>query len=103
VLVRVKRPNVAEQPPGSGFVPEMLPRRGDITVVKRTIGAFYGTGLAGQLRVCRGNGGHGWNRYDDGGRVDSPCGIGSRIRGGFASDAMSGMTPQEHEHALLDR
>ena len=50
VVVRVERPNVAEQPPGSEFVPEMAPQAGDIEVVKRTVGAFYGTGLAERLR-----------------------------------------------------
>src|SRR3954454_21379941 len=50
VLVRVERPNVAVEPPGSGVVPEMEPRTGDSVVVKRTIGAFYGTGSAEQLR-----------------------------------------------------
>src|SRR5690348_584865 len=50
VLVRVDRPGVVEQPPGSGFVPEMEPQPGDIIVVKQTIGGFYGTGLADQLR-----------------------------------------------------
>lgn len=101
VLVRVERPNVAEQPPGSGFVPEMLPRTGDITVVKRTIGAFYGTDLAGQLReravetvVMAG--------------IATTMGVESTARAAsdhgfevvFASDAMSGMTTLEHEHAL---
>lgn len=39
VLVRVERPGVADQPPGSGLVPG-LARHGDIEIVKRTIGAF---------------------------------------------------------------
>lgn len=101
VLVRVDRPNVAEQPPGSGFVPELEPQPGDITVVKRTVGAFYGTGLAEQLRqrsvqtvVMTG--------------IATTMGVESTARAAsdhgfeviFARDAMSGMTAVEHEHAL---
>ena len=37
VLVRVERPNVTEQPPGSGLFPEMAPREGDIEVIKREV------------------------------------------------------------------
>ncbi|TWF90585.1 isochorismatase family protein, partial [Kitasatospora viridis] len=36
VLVRVERPNVAEQPPGSDFA-DGLVHDGDLVVVKRTI------------------------------------------------------------------
>jgi nicotinamidase-related amidase len=101
VLVRVERPGVAEQPPGSGFVPEVQPRADDITVVKRTIGAFYGTGLAEQLRrrkvqtvVMAG--------------LATTMGVESTARAAsdygfevlFASDAMSGPTTLEHEHAV---
>ncbi|WP_089248638.1 isochorismatase family protein [Asanoa hainanensis] len=101
VLVRVDRPGVAEQPPGSGFVPELEPRPGDITVVKQTIGAFYGTGLADQLReravrtvVLTG--------------LATTMGVESTGRAAadhgfevvFAADAMSGMTATEHDHAL---
>lgn len=101
VLVRVDRPGVAEQPPGSGFVPEMEPQAGDITVVKQTIGAFYGTGLADQLRergvqavVMTG--------------IATTMGVESTARAAsdhgfdviFAADAMSGVTAAEHDHAL---
>lgn len=101
VLVRVERPNVAEQPPGSGFVPEMAPLPGDITIVKRTIGAFYGTDLADRLRernvetvVMAG--------------LATTMGVESTARAAadhgfevvFAADAMSGVTALEHEHAL---
>ncbi|MFB9234823.1 isochorismatase family protein [Plantactinospora siamensis] len=101
VLVRVDRPGVTEQPPGSGFVPELRPQDGDITVVKRTIGAFYGTDLADRLRqraidtvVMAG--------------LATTMGVESTARAAadhghelvFASDAMSGMTAEEHEHAL---
>ncbi|MEX1657595.1 isochorismatase family protein [Streptomyces pseudovenezuelae] len=49
VLVRVERPGVTEQPPGSGLVPG-LAHPGDIEIVKRTIGAFQGTDLDARLR-----------------------------------------------------
>ena len=51
VPVRVERPGVAEQPPGSGFVPEAAPRPGDLEIVKRTLGAFHRTGLDDALRA----------------------------------------------------
>jgi nicotinamidase-related amidase len=101
VLVRVDRPGLAEQPPGSGFVPEIQPQFGDITVVKQTIGAFYGTNLADQLRgrnvqtvVMTG--------------IATTMGVESTARAAsdhgfdvvFVADAMSGMTAAEHDHAL---
>jgi nicotinamidase-related amidase len=101
VLVRVDRPDVTEQPPGSGFVPELEPQRGDIAVVKRTIGAFYGTGLADQLRE------RGVQTVVMAG-IATTMGVESTARAAsdhgfeviFAADAMSGMTAAEHEHAL---
>ncbi|MFD2767987.1 isochorismatase family protein [Micromonospora eburnea] len=101
VLVRVDRPNVAEQPPGSGFVPEMEPQPGDIAVVKHTVGAFYGTGLADRLRE------RGVSTVVMTG-LATTMGVESTARAAsdhgfeviFAADAMSGMTAAEHEHAL---
>ena len=101
VLVRVERPNVAEQPPGSGFVPELEPRDGDVVVVKRTIGAFYGTGLADRLRE------RGVGTVVLAG-LATTMGVESTARAAadhgfdviFAADAMSGVTAAEHEHAL---
>ncbi|MEV6633071.1 isochorismatase family protein [Actinoplanes sp. NPDC051470] len=101
VLVRVERPNVATQPPGSGFVPEMRPRDGDVVVVKRTIGAFYGTGLAERLTE------RGVTTVIMAG-LATTMGVESTARAAadhgfgvvFASDAMSGVTAAEHEHAL---
>ncbi|MFJ8577956.1 isochorismatase family protein [Micromonospora sp. NPDC093277] len=101
VLVRVERPGVAEQPPGSGFVPEMQPEPGDITIVKRAVGAFYGTGLAEQLRE------RGVNTVVMTG-IATTMGVESTARAAsdhgfevvFVADAMTGMTAQEHEHAL---
>src|SRR3954454_304715 len=97
----VERPNVAEQPAGSGFVPEMAPRDGDIEVVKRTIGAFYGTGLAQRLRE------RGVDTVVMAG-LATTMGVESTARAAadhgfdvvFAADAMSGMTAAEHDHAL---
>jgi len=101
VLVRVDRPNVTEQPPGSGFVPEMQPQPGDIAIVKNTIGAFYGTGLAERLRA------RGVDTVVMTG-IATTMGVESTARAAsdhgfkvvFASDAMSGMTTAEHDHAL---
>ncbi|WP_045745317.1 isochorismatase family protein [Actinoplanes rectilineatus] len=101
VLVRVERPGVVEQPPGSGFVPELTPREGDVVVVKRTIGAFYGTGLAEELRarsvetvVLAG--------------IATTMGVESTGRAAadhgfavtFVEDAMTGLTAAEHHHAV---
>jgi len=101
VVVRVERPHVVEQPPGSGLVPEMAPQQGDIEVVKRTIGAFYGTGLAERLRE------RGIDTVVMAG-LATTMGVESTARAAadhgfevvFAADAMSGMTAAEHEHAL---
>ncbi|WP_433368080.1 isochorismatase family protein [Actinoplanes sp. CA-142083] len=101
VLVRAERPRVASQPPGSGFVPELQPQDGDIVIVKRTIGAFYGTGLAERLRD------RGIDTVIMAG-LATTMGVESTARAAadhdfevlFASDAMSGMTAVEHEHAL---
>ncbi|MFI9200503.1 isochorismatase family protein [Streptomyces sp. NPDC053048] len=49
VVVRVERPGLAEQPPGSGLL-EGIAEAGDIEIVKRTVGAFHGTGLDDRLR-----------------------------------------------------
>jgi nicotinamidase-related amidase len=101
VPVRVERPNVAEQPPGSGFVPELTPQPGDIEIVKRTIGAFYRTGLSDALEN------QGVDTVVLAG-LATTMGVESTARAAadhgfevvFASDAMSGMTAAEHEHAL---
>jgi nicotinamidase-related amidase len=79
----------------------MQPRRGDITVVKHTIGAFYGTGLADHLRE------RGVDTVIMTG-LATTMGVESTARAAsdhgfeviFAGDAMSGMTAAEHEHAL---
>ena len=48
VWVRVERPGVDPQPPGSHLA--VTPQQGDLEIVKHTWGAFQGTGLDGVLR-----------------------------------------------------
>ncbi|MQM25464.1 cysteine hydrolase family protein [Glycomyces albidus] len=45
VWVRVERPNVDEQPPGSGLDEACAPLEGEPVVVKRALSAFHETGL----------------------------------------------------------
>ncbi|SDL00442.1 isochorismatase family protein [Streptomyces indicus] len=100
VQVRVDRPHVAEQPPGSGFA-EGLVQEGDIVVVKRTIGAFYGTGLDARLREC------GVDTLVMAGLVTT-MGVESTARAAadhgyeveFVADAMSAPAADEHEFAV---
>ncbi|MFB7781170.1 isochorismatase family protein [Streptomyces vinaceus] len=100
VMVRVKRPNVAEQPPGSGFAEDLV-EDGDIVVVKRTIGAFYGTGLDEQLHKL------GVNTVVLAGLVTT-MGVESTARAAadhgyeleFVADAMSGLAADEHEFSV---
>jgi nicotinamidase-related amidase len=99
-LVRVDRPNVAEQPPGSDLV-DGLAEVGDILVVKRTIGAFHGTDLHERLQersvttlVLAG--------------LVTTMGVESTARAAsdlgyeleFVEDAMSGLATDEHEMAV---
>ncbi|MFE2165327.1 isochorismatase family protein [Streptomyces sp. NPDC059447] len=100
VLVRVERPNVAEQPPGSGLV-EGLARPGDIEIVKRTVGAFHATGLDEELRA------RGVDRLVLAGLVTT-MGVESTARAAsdhgyeveFVEDAMSAFAADEHEFAV---
>jgi nicotinamidase-related amidase len=100
VLVRVERPNVAEQPAGSELV-QGLAQAGDLLVVKRTVGAFYGTGLDAQLRQ------HEVDRLVLAGLVTN-MGVESTARAGsdhgyeleFVEDAMSGLAEDEHVFAV---
>lgn len=50
VYVRVERPGVDAQPPGSELAAECAPEPGDLQIVKRTLGAFHHTGLDEALR-----------------------------------------------------
>ncbi|MEU4780707.1 isochorismatase family protein [Micromonospora sp. NPDC023633] len=100
VQVRVERPGVAEQPPGSGFA-EGLVEPGDVVVVKRTVGAFHGTDLDEQLRL------RGVDTLVLAGLVTT-MGVESTARAAsdhgyeleFVADAMSGLAADEHEFAV---
>ena len=100
VLVRVERPNVAEQPPGSGFV-DGLEHESDVVVVKHTIGAFHETDLHERLRS------RGVAVLALAG-VATNLGVESTARAAsdhgyellFIEDAMSALTAKEHDAAL---
>ncbi|MBO1330705.1 isochorismatase family protein [Streptomyces sp. VRA16 Mangrove soil] len=100
VLVRVDRPNVTEQPPGSDFAHDLV-QGDDVVVVKRTIGAFYGTDLDEQLRK------RGVDTVVLAGLVTT-MGVESTARAAadhgyeveFVADAMSGLAADEHEFAV---
>lgn len=100
VLVRVERPDMDVQPPGSGFV-SGLEGEGDVIVVKRTVGTFQSTDLHEQLRrrgvemlVLAG--------------IATNMGVESTAREGadlgyrllFVEDAMTALTAQEHSAAI---
>lgn len=101
VLVHTERPNVAEQPPGGGLAAELVPEESDIVVVKRTVGALHGTGLADALRD------RGADTLVLVGLATS-MGVESTARAAsdagfqlvFPADAMSGMTAAEHENSV---
>ncbi|MFF3935933.1 isochorismatase family protein [Streptomyces phaeofaciens] len=100
VLVRVERPGIAEQPPGSGLVAGLL-KDGDVEIVKRTIGAFQGTGLDARLRE------HGVTTLVFGG-IATNLGVESTARAAgdlgydlvFVEDAMTAFTEAEHEASV---
>ncbi|MGW1808110.1 isochorismatase family protein [Streptomyces sp. NPDC002078] len=100
VLVRVERPSVAEQPSGSGLVPG-LAGPGDLEVVKRSIGAFQGTGLDEHLRE------RGVTTLVFGG-IATNLGVESTARAAadlgydlvFVEDAMAAFTAAEHEASV---
>lgn len=100
VAVRVERPNVEAQPPGSELAPAVA-KLADTVVVKRSIGGFYGTDLDEVLRrfgartlVMAG--------------VMTNLGVESTARAAsdhgydlvFAEDAMSALSAAEHEAAV---
>jgi nicotinamidase-related amidase len=100
VLVRVERQGVPEQPPGSGLVAG-LAADDDIEIVKRTIGAFQGTGLDERLRE------RGVTTVVFGG-VATNLGVESSARAAgdlgydlvFVEDAMAALTAPEHEASV---
>ncbi|MEY9995729.1 nicotinamidase-related amidase [Streptomyces sp. V4I8] len=100
VLVRVERAGTAEQPPGSGLVRGLL-TDGDLEIVKRTIGAFQGTGLDDRLRQ------RGITTLVFGG-IATNLGVESTARAAadlgydlvFVEDAMAAFTAAEHEASV---
>lgn len=100
VAVRVDRPNVTEQPPGSGFAPGVA-EESDIQIVKGTIGAFHGTGLDEGLRD------RGVKTLVMAG-IATNLGVESTARWAsdlgyhlvFVEDAMTAFTAEEHEAAV---
>ncbi|MDT9693356.1 isochorismatase family protein [Streptomyces sp. P9(2023)] len=100
VHIRVERPNVASQPPGSDLVPSLV-HPGDHVVVKRTIGGFQDTGLHELLAA------HDVTTVVFGG-IATNLGVESTARAAcdlgyetvFAEDAMTGLTAEEH-HASV--
>lgn len=97
VRVAEERSDVAVQPPGSDFG-EDLARPGDVLVVKRTVGAFHGTGLDRRLRDL------GVDTLVFGGLVTT-MGVESTARAAsdhgyeveFVADAMSAFEAGEHD------
>ncbi len=92
----------ASPAPGwSNFVPEISPQPGDITILKRQWGAFYGTELECQLR----------RRKIDTiilGGIATPMGVESTARDAyergfqqvFVEDAMAARTEAVHRHVV---
>lgn len=100
VAVRVDRPNVAKQPPGSELHPRVA-AVADEVITKRTVGAFHGTPLHALLQakaistlVFAG--------------IATNMGVESTARAAsdlgyeliFAEDAMTALTTPEHEAAV---
>ncbi|MER7844036.1 isochorismatase family protein [Kitasatospora sp. NPDC096077] len=100
VAVRVERPGVAEQPPGSELSAE-VEAVADEVVVKRTIGAFQGTGLH-ELLQARGV------RTLVFTGIATNLGVESSARAAadhgyrlvFVEDAMTGLTEAEHRASV---
>ncbi|MEU6367416.1 isochorismatase family protein [Streptomyces sp. NPDC046931] len=100
VLLRVERPSVAEQPPGSHLAAGLL-RDGDLEVVKGTVGGFQGTRLDERLRE------RGITTLVFGG-IATNLGVESTARAAadlgyalvFVEDAMTAFTAAEHEASV---
>ncbi|MFE7546907.1 isochorismatase family protein [Streptomyces gardneri] len=100
VHIRVERPNIATQPPGSELVPDLV-QAGDHVVVKRTIGGFQDTGLHALLT------GAGATTLVLGG-IATNLGVESTARAAgdlgydlvFAEDAMTALTADEHRASV---
>ena len=95
VAIRVERPNVTEQPPGSGFAEGIL---ADLEIVKRSIGAFATSDLHEQLQ------GRGIDTLVLTG-IATNLGVESTARAAadlgydlvFVEDAMTALTTDEHD------
>lgn len=100
VVVRVERPGPAEQPPGSALLAGVA-EPGDIEIVKRTVGAFHGTGLDDRLRE------RGVRTLVLAG-IATNLGVESTGRAAadhgyelvFVEDAMSALTAEEHRASV---
>ncbi|MEV6106757.1 isochorismatase family protein [Streptomyces sp. NPDC051940] len=100
VAVRVERPGVATQPPGSDLVAEVA-ELADAVVVKHTIGGFHDTDLDAVLRR------HGARTLVFAG-IATNLGVESTARAAsdhgydlvFAEDAMAALTAAEHDAAV---
>ncbi|WP_190210089.1 isochorismatase family protein [Kitasatospora indigofera] len=98
--IRVERPGVAEQPPGSGLAAGVA-EAADLVLVKRTVGGFHGTGLDGWLRE------RGADTLVFAG-IATNLGVESTARAAadhgyelvFAEDAMTALTEEEHRAAV---
>ncbi|MFC9326659.1 isochorismatase family protein [Kitasatospora sp. NPDC057015] len=98
--IRVERPGVAEQPPGSGLAAGVA-AAADLVVVKRTIGGFHGTDLDERLR------GRGVDTLVFAG-IATNMGVESTARAAadhgyelvFVEDAMATFTGEEHRAAI---
>jgi nicotinamidase-related amidase len=102
-VVRVHRPGVAEQPPGSDLVAEAEPVAGDIFVTKHSWGAFSGTDLDAGLRAA------GVRTLVMAGLVTN-FGVESTARAAgdlgyemvLVEDAMSGLSADAHRFAVTE-
>ncbi len=100
VAIRVERPNVDQQPPGSELT-AALAKVADAVVVKRSIGGFYGTELNEVLQ------GFGAAALVMAG-IMTNLGVESTARAAsdhgyelmFVEDAMSALTAAEHEASV---
>ncbi|MFC8506553.1 isochorismatase family protein [Streptomyces sp. NPDC057411] len=100
VHIRVERPGVDVQPPGSELVAALV-HDGDPVVVKRTIGGFQGTGLHELLAE------RDVNTLVFGG-IATNLGVESTARAAadlgyelvFAEDAMTALTADEHQASV---
>ncbi|MFJ3905355.1 isochorismatase family protein [Streptomyces sp. NPDC090025] len=100
VHIRVERPGIDTQPPGSDLVPELV-HDGDAVVVKRTVGGFHDTGLHEVLQKS------GATTLVFGG-IATNLGVESTARAAadlgydlvFAEDAMTALTADEHRASV---